>query len=181
MNNDNYWKDRYQHLWQQSSQKEKLLREIIQAETGLLLRPTGLGAESAEYIPGSAKVNNNEKGSPDFEVCGTNVFIEVTGPISRSARPENGLWLRPDKLNYAFLHKKEIEDFFALFFPSTDRWYIIHANQAFFDHVKKHKGKDDYYERRPVIRGFSERYIEIAFNNPFIKDLDYLISFLSER
>ena len=176
--NDNYWKDRYQHLWKEASQKEEILRMILHEATGLSLIATGLGATTSDYISGSAASNNNEKGSPDFRIAGTNVFVEVTGPISSKARPEAGLWLRPDKLNYAYKYRNTAEEFFALFFPAADKWYVIHADQAFFNHVFAHKGRDDYHIITPTIRGSREKYVNISFRNPFVRDLQYLIDFL---
>lgn len=178
MSDPNFWKERYQHLWPMSSQKEEFLQRIIFEETGLELTPYGLGAGESTFIPGSAKANNNEKGAPDFRVSGKNVFIEVTGPLNHRTMPQSGIWLRPDKLNYAYSHRKKQDEFFAVYFPAAAEWLIIHADRLFFDHVFRSKGKTDYFERTPAIRGVTERYIEISYQNPFVQQIDGLIGFL---
>lgn len=180
MNDPNFWKERYQRLWPVSSKKEEFLKRIIFEETGLELVSYGLGAGEATFIPGSAKANNNEKGAPDFKVSGKNVFIEVTGPLNSRTKPQSGIWIRPDKLNYAYCHRREADEFFAVYFPSEKEWFIIHADPLFFNHVSRNKGKTDYFERTPVIRGVKERYIAISCQNPFVKQIDELISFLKK-
>lgn len=181
MNDPNFWKERYQHLWSASSKKEEFLKNLIFEETGLKLVPYGLGAGTSTFISGSAKDNDNERGAPDFKVEGENVFIEVTGPLSNRIRPQDGIWIRPDKLEYAQRHMDEQEEFFALYFPVVNEWLIIHADQSFFHHFSRNKGKGDYMERTPAIRGVKERYIEISYHNPFVKQMNELISFLKRR
>ena len=183
MADENFWKNAYESFWEKSSQKEKLLRDIIFEKTSFELEPYGLGAESTEFIPGSAKKHSNELGAPDFKVNGINVFVEVTGPLSNKARPESGLWIRPDKLNYAFTHRKKQEEFFVLLFDSVNKWYVIHANEEFFQDVKQKQKffeQNDYIKIYPIIRGNKECYISINHDNPFVKDLDYFISYLKK-
>lgn len=179
MKNYDYWKEAYKDLWDESSKKEEALKNLIKKETGLDMIPYGLGAESAEFIHGSAAMNDNEKGAPDYKINNTNIFIEVTGPLTDRAKPERGLWIRPDKLRYAYEHLKENDEIFALFFPSVKEWLIIHADEVFFEDVKtKYKTHEDYIRVYPKIRGKVEKYIEISYNNPFIKDLNFLIDYL---
>ena len=180
MNSPNFWKEHYQHLWSLSSKKEGFLKHIIFEKTGLELEAYGLGAGESAFIPGSAEANNNEKGAPDFRVSGKNVFVEVTGPLDLRTMPQSGIWLRPDKLNYAYCHRDGQDEFFAVYFPAAAEWLVIHADPLFFRHVFQNKGKTDYFERTPVIRGVKERYIEISYQNPFVKQLDELISFLKK-
>ena len=174
----NYWKEAYRDLWSQSAAKEEMLKEIIESETGLILEPFGLGAASSAFISGSAEENGHDKDAPDFQVKGTNIFIEITGPINNTTHPKEGLWIRPAKLNYAYIHMAEAEEFFALYFPAVQEWYVIHANKEFFDHVFANKEKTDYFTIYPVIRGRQERYVEISLANPFVKDLSVLIDYL---
>lgn len=99
--NENYWKDRYQGTWDRSAQREAKLAEYLEQKTGLQIESSGLGAQSTEYIPGSAAKNGFEKGDADLHVVGTNVYIEVTGPLEKNVGPERPLWFRPDKIKNA--------------------------------------------------------------------------------
>lgn len=180
MTDKNYWKNAYKDLWDVSSKKEAAFKKFIEAETGLILMPYGLGAESNEYIAGSAKENDNELGAPDYTVENTNIFIEITGPLSERVKPQYGLWIRPDKLEYARKHCDENDEFFALFFPSTQEWLTIHADKVFFDDMDYKRNINDYFDKNPTIRGRRERYVEISYHNPFVKGLDYLVDYLRD-
>lgn len=180
MTDKNYWKNAYKDLWDASSKKEATFKKFIEAETGLILMPYGLGAESNEYIAGSAKENDNELGTPDYAVENTNIFIEITGPLSEKVKPQCGLWVRPDKLKYARKHCDENDEFFALFFPSTQEWLAIHADKVFFDDMDHKRNINDYFDKNPIIRGKRESYVEISYHNPFVKDLDYLVDYLRD-
>ena len=181
MYDPDYWKKKYQKLWSKSSMKEEYLQNMILNETGLELEPYGLGAGETEFISGSAQDNGHEKGSPDFKVKDKNIFIEITGPLNDRTKPQSGLWLRPDKLNYAYKNRNLADEFFALYFPSVNDWFVIHADQKFFTHVFQNKGKNDYFEVTPTIRGVQEKYIKISYENPFVKKIDKLISFLKDK
>lgn len=85
---ENYWKDRYQSTWDRSTQREAVLAEYLERKTGRQVEPCGLGAESTAYIAGSASKNGFEKGDADLHVVGTNVYIEVTGPLEGNVGPQ---------------------------------------------------------------------------------------------
>lgn len=179
-NNANFWKNAYKDTWEVSNKKEDDLRKIIESHTGLTMIPYGLGACETTFISGSAASNGNTKGSPDFRIKDTNIFVEVTGPLSKFAKPKSGLWIRPDKLEYAYRRHKKADEFIAAYFPSTNEWCIIHATAAFFKDVhEKGSKKTDYRKITPKIRGNVETYIEIKYDNPFVKDLDYMLNYLS--
>ena len=71
------------------------------------------------------------------------------------------------------------EEFFALYFPVVQEWYVIHANKEFFEHLYANKEKTDYFRINPTIRGRKEKCVEIKYNNPFVKDLSVLIDYLN--
>ena len=98
---ENYWKDRYQSTGDRSTQREAVLAEYLERKTGRQVEPCGLGAESTAYIAGSVSKNGFEKGDADLHVVGTNVYIEVTGPLEGNVGPQQPLWFRPDKLENA--------------------------------------------------------------------------------
>lgn len=174
MTDNNFWKKAYKDLWEKASTKEETLRIIIQKTTGLELEPFGLGAESIDFINGSAKENNNEKGAPDYHIKNTNIYVEVTGPVSDAAKPQNGLWIRPDKLNYAYKYLGKKDEFFVLYFPSVKEWYVLHFTEEFANHAS------DFKSIKPIIRGIQEKYIEIPYNCKYINSLDYLIKYLQK-
>lgn len=172
MMNNNFWKDAYKELWADSSEKEDYIKDIVERETGFELVPFGFGAESTEFLSGSAEEYGKEKGAPDFKVKGTNIFVEVTGPLSEYAKPYSGLWLRPDKLNYAQKYKMEHDEFFVLYFASINKWFSIHADQEFI------KEAHSFEVIRPVIRGNKERYIVVPYNHKSVKPLSYMIGYI---
>lgn len=172
----NFWKNKYKELWPESKTKEEKLRFLIENETKFSLEPFGVGAESNEYIV-STDINE-DKGAPDYHIKGTNIYIEVTGPLSNYVKPENGFWIRPDKIEYARKHSNKNNEYIVLYFPSVDQWYSIHLNEDFFQDMEKNK-KNDYKLVYPTIRGKTEKYIEIKFSNPLIRKIDNMIAELN--
>lgn len=177
---EDYWKDAYSASWKNSSEKEKAFRAMVKERTGLELVPNGLGAESTEMIHGSAQKSGYEMGAPDYRVEGTNIFIEVTGPLTPTVDPRFGLWLRPDKLKYAFMHRKEQKEYFVLYFPRTKEWLCVEAGEEFFKDYVKRRNEDDYILKTPTIRGRKERYYCINYDNWFVHRIDYLYDKLRE-
>ena len=167
-----FWKKAYKDLWNTASSKEEFIKNLIEKETGLEVVPFGLGAESNQFISGSAEEHNKEKGAPDYHIKGTNIYIEVTGPISDRPKPEAGLWLRPDKLNYVYKHLKDQDEFFALHFSSTGDWFSIHATKDFIEVAKSYKTAE------LNIRGNKERYEIIPYESPYVKPLQAMIDYL---
>ena len=94
---ENYWKDAYKNTWDESSKREKRLMTYLEKLTGVMCSESGLGAGSSEYISGSAARNGYQKGDADFLIEGTNIYIEVTGPLVKTVQPSAPLWFRPDK------------------------------------------------------------------------------------
>lgn len=167
------WKEAYKPYRKQAMEKEEAFRQLFEACTGWSLSPFGLGAESEEDYPGRSERYGIESNAPDYQIEGTDIFIEVTGPIADHANPANGLWIRPGKLNYAFRHRKDQSEYIVLFYPYNKGWYVIHANDAFFQHAKENPSQ---YKRRQVgIRGEQETYIQISCDNPHVKGLDQLM------
>lgn len=88
--NENYWKDRYQGTWDRSAQREAKLAEYLEQKTGLQIESSGLGAQSTEYIPGSAAKNGFEKGDADLHVVGTNVYTSKLRVLWKRTWDRNG-------------------------------------------------------------------------------------------
>ena len=174
-----YWKKNYSFLWEKSSEREESIKKIIEEKTGFILEPFGLGAQSSDFLSGNAKSYDKEKGSPDYHVKGTNVYIEVTGSYSNFTKAGDDIWIRPDKLAYASGHASEQEEFFVFVFSAAKVAYVIHFNQETIDYARQaFIDKSDYQLESHFIRGVEEHYCAIHSNTKYVKDLNFLIQYL---
>lgn len=171
---ENYWKDAYKDTWAESSKREKRLMRYLENQTGMKCAESGLGAGTSQYISGSAVRNGYQKGDADFLIQGTNVYIEVTGPLVATVPPTAPLWFRPDKLNNA-IKNREHDVFLVHHCISSDLWRVIHIDQEF----KQRFSGGQFKVVTPYIRGRRERYVEIESNDKCIRNLDYLVDYLS--
>ena len=170
---ENFWKDAYQDAWVPSSEREKRLAKYLFEVTGKKLLPVGLGAESTQYISGSARRNGYEKGDADFVVAGTNIYIEVTGPLVKSVTPSDPLWFRPDKIENAISHPDH-DVFLVHHCMSADLWRVIHVDGTF----KKRYRNGEFPMITRLIRGNREQYIEIDAGDPCIEPFDTLVAYI---
>lgn len=173
--NENYWKDAYQGTWDASSKREKQLMTYLEESTGVQCTPFGLGAGSSQYISGSAERNGYQKGDADFVIDGTNIYIEVTGPLSKGVQPDAPLWFRPDKINNAIKNSSH-DVFFAHHCMSVNLWRVIHIDEDFKERFRKNQ----FQVENPVIRGRCEQYVKIKANDKCVHELDYLVKYLRE-
>lgn len=171
--NENYWKDAYQDTWGKSSKREKRLMTYIEKSVGIKCLESGLGAGTTAYISGSAAKNGYQKGDADFLVEGTNVYIEVTGPLVKTVHISDPLWFRPDKLNNAIKNSNH-DVFLAHHCMSADLWRVIHVDKEFKQRFREHQ----FETVTPIIRGRRERFVEIETTDRCIRPLDYLIEYL---
>lgn len=174
--NENYWKDAYQYSWNESSRRERKLMAYLEERTGVKCEESGLGAGSSQYIPGSAARNGYQKGDADILIQGTNIYIEVTGPLVKTVQPTEPLWFRPDKLNNAIINIDH-DVFLAHHCMSVDLWRIIHVDQEFKQRFRGYQFK----VVTPYIRGRRERYVEIEANDRCIRNLDYLAAYINKK
>ena len=173
--NENYWKDAYQDTWDESSKREKRLMTYLEKLTGVRCSESGLGVGSTAYISGSAARNGYQKGDADFFVEGTNVYVEVTGPLVKTVQPSAPLWFRPDKLNNAIMNSNH-DVFLVHHCMSVDLWRVIHVDHEFKQRFRSYQFK----VVTPYIRGRRERYVEIETTDKCVKGLDYLVAYLKE-
>lgn len=171
--NENYWKDAYKNTWDQSSARENRLKAYLEKMTGKKLSDNGLGAGSSDYISGSAKRNGYQKGDADLVVNGTDIYIEITGPLVTSVKSTAPLWFRPDKINNAVKNYNH-DVFFAHHCMSEDLWRIIHVDEEFKKRFRGYEFEVVY----PYIRGRKERYVEIEVTDRCIRDLEYLVEYI---
>ena len=170
---ENYWKDAYQNTWDKASKREKRLMACLEKMAGVKCSESGLGTGSTAYISGSAERNGYQKGDADFLIEGTNVYIEVTGPLVMTVQPSAPLWFRPDKLNNAIRNSNH-DVFLAHHCMSVDLWRVIHVDQEFKQRFRAYQFK----VVTPYIRGRLERYVEIETTDRCVRELDYLVEYL---
>lgn len=101
----NYWKEAYKEYWEISSKKEIFVKELIESKTGFKTLEVGLGAGSEDFLSGSASDYGLTKGDADLYVIIPDTYVEVTGP-NISVKPEDTLWIRPDKVKNSFNKQK---------------------------------------------------------------------------
>lgn len=171
MNRSNFWKDRYQHKWSKSAEREEKIRIKIANETKRKVIPIGLGAESREYLPGSAASQGFEKGGADFAIADTNIHLEITGPLVDSVGVEKDLWIRPDKILSARNHTSEFETWIIHHLPKNDLIRVICLNANFFDAFDR----GDFPLVNPTIGGTTETYHSISPNHEVVRPYQYLI------
>lgn len=170
---ENYWKDAYQKTWNESSKREKRLMAYLEEVTGVMCYEYGLGAGSSEYIFGSATRNGYQKGDADFGLEGTNIFVEVTGPLVRTVQPSAPLWFRPDKLNNAIKNSNH-DVFLAHHCMAADLWRVIHIDEEFKQRFLSYQ----FNIVTPYIRGRQERYVEIETNDRCVRELNFLVEYI---
>lgn len=114
------FKNKYANTWADSNKKESYIAKYVSKQTGLNVLFCGFGAGETTYYNGAAEEFGFEKGDPDLHIEGTNIFIEVTGPID--VKPIRlvyaDLWFRPDKIKNAIKH------------PEKDTW-LCHVFRYF--------------------------------------------------
>lgn len=167
-----FWKRAYSSQWDRSSRRERELAEKIQENVQCTIDYNGLGAGSSEFIHGTAEENGSEKGDPDLHVRGTNIYVEVTGPLRSNVSSDKPLWVRPDKIDNAERQIGEHETFIAHNCPSENLWRIIHIDEIFAE--RRH----EFAIVHPRIQGRREEYIEIDPHDSCIREIEYLYSFI---
>jgi len=145
-----FWKDLYQPKRKDSSKRQEAIKSLIES-WGYVVKIIGFGANTEEYI----KHHPKEKGGPDLEIeiNDKKILLESTG--CPSLRGE-GLWIRPDKVEYAKNH------------PEKNVW-VAHridvSNEIRF--IKLIEGK--IYEAEEVDTGYSKELMVIF--NTFDKEI----------
>lgn len=175
--NSNFWKNAYKHTWNKASEREKQLADLIYKETGKKVVPYGLGAGTNKFINGSAKDNGFKKGDADLNIEGTNIFLEVTGPLSDFVKSNQPLWFRPDKIENAKINMNMHDTFLVHNCPAEDLWRIIHVDNNFIERFNR----GDFSIITRMIRGNKETYIEIPSTDNCIKDISVLIHYLKSK
>ena len=109
-----HYKEAFKETWEKSARKEAFIKVNIELHTGLHVIESGFGAGSTKYIPGASGSFGHEKAAPDFTIEGTNVVIEVTGPLD-PIDLDKDLLINLSKVEYAQNH------------PDLEYW-VAHSN-----------------------------------------------------
>ena len=172
---DDFWKEAYKGLWPAASKREEALAQFIQSTTGYEAKLNGLGAGTDEFLHGSAAHNGYEKGDADFQVTDTNIFLEITGPLSDKVGANQPLWFRPDKIVNARNNILKNHDTFLVHnCPMGNVWRVIHIDSNFLNRIDA----GIYPIVHKYIRGNRETYYEIPANDDCIFDISFLIEYI---
>lgn len=174
----NYWKNAYKGTWAASSKRELYMAQWIKDNTGLEVEVTGLGAGTNAFISGSASENGYDKGDADLHIKNTNIYIEVTGPLSKTVSSNRPLWFRPDKFNNAVKNARRGHDtFFVHHCPSEDLWRVIHIDGELIARLYRH----EFITVSPIINGRKEVYVEVPASDCCVHALEFLQQYLLEN
>jgi len=176
MTDFDYWKHRYSHTWDQSSRRENNISLCIKQLTGFTVVKVGLGAGSSDFIPGPAMIHGLAKGEADLQVEGTNIFLEVTGPLVKSVTPEKPIWVRPDKLDAARNHQDH-ETWILHHLPYNELVRVINLDSQFWSALDR----GEFIIVQPIIRGVMEKYYEIPASHHCVQPFDSLIARLGRK
>jgi hypothetical protein len=171
MTDFNYWKNQYKDTWGQSSQRETAIARYLEEATGRTIKPVGLGAGSADFFSGSAASHGHAKGDADLVVVGTNIYLEVTGPLVPSVDIHAVLWVRPDKVDNARRSRDSHETWVLHHLPKNDLIRVINLSEPFWRSLDA----GEFPIVTPRIRGVQERYHAIPATHTCVQPYSALI------
>jgi hypothetical protein len=171
MTDFDYWKKQYQATWGKSSQREKAIAAYLSEESGKKIELVGLGAGSADFLSGSASQQGHAKGDADLIVDGTNIYLEVTGPLVPSVDERQDLWIRPDKVENAKQHSRRQETWLVHHLPKDNLIRVVPLDAEFFKALEA----GDFPIVTPRIRNVQERYHAIPATHSCVKECGVLI------
>lgn len=157
-NDEDYWKHAYQHAWKTADEKVDGIIELIKQSTKKDAKKVGFGADSTEFISGSASQHGFKKGDADLQVVGTNIFLEVTGPNIPTVPATSPLWVRPDKLQNACADGAK--ETWVIHVLPTSKEPLIRVIQCNAELCKRYAAKE-FAVDNPMIRGRRETYVSI--------------------
>lgn len=172
-----FYKRMYADSWAQSSEKEIRVAKMIAEGTLKTVNACGFGAGSDAFISGSAESHGFEKNEPDLAIVGTNIFLEVTGPLTPHVEADAPLWIRPGKIDYAEQKRPEKDIWLVHHIVKADLFRVIHFNEAFYTALDD----DEFSVIRPFIRGSKMTFIEIEPDHSTVQPWDRLTSYINNR
>jgi hypothetical protein len=173
MTDKNYWKEGYQHLWKTADEKVDGIIKLIKEQTGKETKKVGFGADTTDFIDGSAADHGHEKGDADLQVVGTDIVLEVTGP-NVPVRTTEPLWIRPDKMRAACSGTGK-ETWIVHVTPSRTGEpliRVIHCDEVLCRRFKENKLSICH----PHFRGKTETYVELPADDSCVRPLADLLA-----
>lgn len=175
MTDFDYWKKRYKDTWRHSSKREAAIADFLAQASGRMIEPVGFGAGSSKFLSGSAAVHDHAKGDADLVVVGTNIYLEITGPLVSSVDQNQALWIRPDKVENAKSSGTN-ETWVVHHLPKNDLIRVVPLDGEFWQALQN----GEFPIVTPRIRGAQERYHAIPATHPCIKPCSALIDRLKK-
>ena len=176
MSDDFYKKKFTEDDWLKSSTKEKRVARMITEGTKKTVNLVGFGAGETGYITGSAADHGIEKSFPDLAIQGTNVFIEVTGPLTSHVGPLEPLWIRPGKIDFAYDHYDgEMDIWLVHHIVKGDLFRVIHFNNEFLEALDN----DEFQIVKPIVRGSRTTFISIDSDHATVEPWERFIRYIN--
>lgn len=178
MSKKTVFKDAFDGTWSASSKKERFVKETLERWTGKTIIDDGFGAGQDERIEGSSSSHGFEVSAPDLQVLGTDVCIEVTGPLNPiNVRKE--LLVNVSKVKYAFEHP-EREYWVAHVNGVTDKRRdvrMIRVGKQFHDAVTR----GEIVREQFIARGVTNFFHAIPVDHPVVITFDRFINYIKRR
>lgn len=175
MTDSDFYKKMYADSWDQSAAKEKRVAQMITRGTKRMVAAVGFGAESTEFLSGTAESHGYEKNYPDLAIDGTLELIEVTGPLTDRVSEFDPLWIRPGKLDFAH-SKLGIRSVWIIHhIIQGDLFRAIHLDRAFFE--RYYAGK--FRIVKPFVRGSRTEFVAIECDDKSVVSFERFISYLN--
>ena len=159
------------------------MKELIESKTGFKTLEVGLGAGSEDFLSGSASDYGLTKGDADLYVIVPDTYVEVTGP-NISVKPEDTLWIRPDKVKNSFNKQKagkgklHVIVHIAKIKPNGNiAIRVIMLNKTFFEACRK----KEFPLIQRNIRGLQETYLKLPPKHETIISFEEFIALLKQN
>ncbi len=168
-----YWKNEYRHTWEEERERIRRVEEKIREHVpDLVFERFGFGTDTSEMI----RRHPREKGIPDIAIVYKKngftyilTLLEVTG-TAKSIREEDGLWIRPDKFEFARNHP-HLDIYIAHYVNTLDLLRFIPASAP--ESLPQPEEKS--------VGGRTELYIELPPSHPLITSLEEFAEHLRRK
>lgn len=171
-------KEAFKGTWELSAQKEAFVKVNIELHAGVTVIESGFGAGSTEYIPGASGRYGFDKAEPDFTIEGTNVVIEVTGPLE-AVDLNKDLFINLSKVKFALWH------------PELEYWVAhsngLTANREGIRMIRVGKKFDEGITRGEIVqehfehRGVTQMFWAVPPDHHTVCTFDLFLIYLRDR
>lgn len=171
------FKEVFKGTWVGSAKKEAFVKDQIELYTERTVLEKGFGAGSTEYIEGASGDHGFDKAAPDFEIQGTNIVVEVTGPL-RPIRMGSNLLINTGKVEYALDHPEK--EYWMAWLNGVVRrrtdTRFVRVGEKFREGIVAGVIVHEQFESR----GFQQFFVSIPFNHPSVCTFDRFIQYLND-